>query len=187
MKIIAGLGNPGVKYRGTRHNMGYGVIEELSDRWDVPLKGREFRGLVGKGFFAGEKVILVKPETFMNNSGECVGPMAAYYGVAPEDIIVVYDEIALEPGHIRVRAGGSAGGHNGMKSLIAHLGTDRFPRVRIGVGAKPEGADLANWVLSRFPKALEDDARAGLENGARAVEVIIRENIDTAMNLFNGV
>ncbi|MCR4841403.1 MAG: aminoacyl-tRNA hydrolase [Lachnospiraceae bacterium] len=187
MKLIVGLGNPGTKYRGTRHNIGYGVIEELSDRWDIPMKNREFRGLTGKGVFAGEKVILLKPETFMNSSGECVGPLSKYYGISPEDIIVVFDEIALEPGHIRVRASGSAGGHNGMKSLIAHLGTEKFPRVRIGVGAKPEGADLANWVLSRFPKALEDDARSGLENGARAVEVIIRENIDTAMNLFNGI
>lgn len=187
MKLIVGLGNPGMKYKGTRHNMGYGVLEELSDRWNIPMKTREFRGLTGKGIFAGEKVILLKPETFMNSSGECVGPLSKYYGIAPEDIIVIFDEIALEPGHIRVRASGSAGGHNGMKSLIAHLGTEKFPRVRVGVGAKPEGADLAGWVLSRFPKALEDDARHGLENGARAVEVIIRENIDTAMNLFNGI
>ena len=187
MKVIAGLGNPGDKYKGTRHNMGFGVLEELSDRWNIPIRNKEFKGLTGKGMFAGEKVILVKPQTFMNNSGECIGPLAKYYGVAPEDVIVVFDEIALEPGHIRVRAKGSAGGHNGMKSIIAHLGTEDFPRVRIGVGEKPEGGDLANWVLGHFPKNLEDDARAGIENGARAVEVILREDVATAMNLFNGI
>ena len=110
-----------------------------------------------------------------------------YYGIAAEDIIVVYDDVNLEPGHIRIRAKGSAGGHNGMKSIIAHLGTEEFARVRIGVGEKPEHFDLADWVLSRFPRDLEDDARRGIENGARAVETILGEGIAAAMNLFNGI
>lgn len=187
MKLIVGLGNPGDKYRGTRHNMGFGVIEELADRWNIPVRNNEMRGLAGKGIFRGEKVILLKPQTFMNNSGECVGPLAKYYGIASEDIIVVYDDICLEPGHIRVRKKGSAGGHNGMKSVIAHLSTEEFPRVRIGVGEKPEHTELADWVLSRFPRELEDDARRGIENGARAVETIITEGCDAAMNFFNGL
>ncbi len=187
MKLIIGLGNPGDKYRGTRHNMGFGVIEELADRWNIPVKNKEMKGLVGKGIYRGEKVILVKPQTFMNNSGECVRPLVMYYGIAAEDIIVVYDDVNLEPGHIRIRAKGSAGGHNGMKSIIAHLGTEEFARVRIGVGEKPEHFDLADWVLSRFPRDLEDDARRGIENGARAVETILGEGIAAAMNLFNGI
>lgn len=187
MKLIIGLGNPGDKYRGTRHNMGFGVLEELSDRMNIPIKNGELKGLVGKGLWRGEKLILVKPLTYMNNSGECAGAVARYYGVEKEDIIVVYDDITLAPGHIRIRSKGSAGGHNGMKSLISHLGTEEFVRVRIGVGEKPENWDLADWVLSRFPRELEDDARRGIENGARAVETIISEGVDAAMNLFNGL
>lgn len=187
MKIIVGLGNPGDKYKGTRHNMGFGVLDELADKLNISINQKEHKGLTGKGFFAGEKLILVKPQTFMNNSGECVGPLATYYGVEPKDVIVVYDDICLEPGHLRIRAKGSAGGHNGMKSLIAHLHSEEFPRVRVGVGAKPENCDLAAWVLARFPQVEQENARKGIENGARAVQVLLTEGVDAAMNLFNGM
>ncbi len=187
MKLIAGLGNPGDKYRDTRHNTGFRVLDELSERLDIPVKNSEQKGLVGKGLFAGEKIILVKPMTYMNASGECIGPLAKYYGIEAENVIVIYDDINLEPGHIRIRTKGSAGGHNGMKSVIAHLGTEEFPRVRVGVGAKPEGSDLINWVLGHFPKEQETDVKIGIENAARAVEVMIREGSEAAMNIFNGV
>ena len=187
MKLIVGLGNPGLKYRGTRHNLGFGAIEEFADRVNISIRGTEFKAKTGKGVFRGEKLILAKPQTFMNLSGEAVSALAKYYGITPEDIIVIYDDINLEPGHIRVRRSGSAGGHNGMKNIIERHGSQEFARVRIGAGAKPENRDMADWVLSRFDKSEEDDVRKGIENGARAVEVILTEGVDTAMNLFNGL
>ena len=187
MKLIVGLGNPGDKYKGTRHNVGFRAIDELAERFNISVKNKEHKGLVGKGIIMGEKVILLKPQTFMNNSGESVQPVAAYYGIHEEDIIVVYDDICLEPGHLRIRKKGSAGGHNGMKSIIARLGTENFPRVRIGVGAKPEHYDLANWVLGHFEKSVQADADKGIEDAARAVTVMLSEGADAAMNLFNGV
>jgi PTH1 family peptidyl-tRNA hydrolase len=187
MKLIVGLGNPGDKYKKTRHNMGFEIIDELADRLGIDVKTKEHKGLVGKGMCMGEKVILLKPLTFMNNSGESVGPVAAYYGIKPEDVIVCYDDICLEPGHIRVRKKGSAGGHNGMKSIIAHLGTENFPRVRAGVGEKPEKYDLADWVLGHFDKADQDAVQTGIDNAARAVTVMISEGADVAMNIFNGI
>lgn len=187
MKLIVGLGNPGDKYKGTRHNVGFQAIDELAERFNISVKNKEHKGLVGKGIIMGEKVILLKPQTFMNNSGESVQPLAAYYGVHEEDIIIVYDDICLEPGHLRIRKKGSAGGHNGMKSIINRLGTENFARVRIGVGEKPDHYDLADWVLSRFDKSLQADASKGISDAARAITVIISEGIDAAMNLFNGI
>lgn len=187
MKLIVGLGNPGDKYNGTRHNVGWACIDEIASRMMIKVAGKEHKGLVGKGNFRGEKVILLKPLTFMNLSGESVQATAAYYGVKPEDIIIIYDDINLEPGHIRIRKKGSAGGHNGMKSIIAHLHTEDFPRIRIGVGAKPEGADLANWVLGHFGKENKEAAEAGIALAAKAAEVVMSEGADAAMNLFNGI
>lgn len=186
MKLIVGLGNPGDKYKKTRHNVGFNVIDELADRFNISVKNKEHKGLAGKGIIMGEKVILLKPQTFMNNSGDSVVPLAAYYGIHEEDIIVVYDDICLEPGHLRIRKKGSAGGHNGMKSIIARLGSENFPRVRVGVGAKPEHYDLADWVLGHFDKSVQADADKGVEDAARAVTVMLSEGIDAAMNLFNG-
>lgn len=187
MKLIVGLGNPGDKYAGTRHNVGFCCIDELSDRLMIKLTGKEHKGLVGKGNYQGEKIILLKPLTFMNNSGESVQAVASYYNVAVEDIIVVYDDICLEPGHIRIRKKGSAGGHNGMKSIINHLHSEEFMRVRIGVGAKPDHYDLADWVLGHFDKKDLDSAREGITLAAKATNVIITEGCDAAMNLFNGI
>ncbi len=186
MKLIVGLGNPGDKYKGTRHNAGFRVIDELADRFSISVKNKEHKGLSGQGMIMGEKVILLKPQTFMNLSGDSVAPMAAYYGIAVEDIIVIYDDICLESGHLRIRKKGSAGGHNGMKSIIARLGSEEFPRVRVGVGAKPEHYDLADWVLGHFDKNLQADADKGDIEAARAVTVMLGEGIEAAMNLFNG-
>ncbi|MGN0164749.1 MAG: aminoacyl-tRNA hydrolase [Lachnospiraceae bacterium] len=186
MKLIVGLGNPGAKYENTRHNAGFKVIDSLAERFGIVIKNKEHKGLTGKGVIMGEKVILLKPQTFMNNSGDSLAPLAAYYGIHEDDIIVVYDDIYLEPGHIRIRKKGSAGGHNGMKSIIARLGSENFVRVRVGVGAKPEQYDLADWVLGHFDKNTQADAERGVEDAARAVSVILSEGADTAMNLFNG-
>lgn len=187
MKIIVGLGNPSMKYAGTRHNIGFGVIDELSDRWNIRIADSKMKGLCGGGIIAGEKVILVKPMTFMNLSGECVRPFVDYYKVAPEDVIVCYDDISLDVGMIRVRGKGSAGGHNGMKNIILHLGTEGFPRVRVGIGAKPEYMDLVDYVLGRFPTDELPTIREAIEDAADAVELWIEEGLQPAMNRFNKV
>lgn len=186
MYIIAGLGNPEKKYDLTRHNIGFRVIDALAERSGIDLNDKKLKGIIGKGTIAGEKVILVKPLTYMNLSGECVRPLADYFKVKPEEVIVIFDDISLDPGKLRVRKKGSAGGHNGIKSLIAHLGTENFPRVKFGVGDKPKGMDLADYVLGRFPKAEEATIKEGIENACDAVECMIREGADTAMNRFNG-
>ncbi len=186
MYLIVGLGNPGDKYAGTRHNMGFDTIDVLADKYFISVSQKEKRALVGKGMIEGNKVILVKPQTFMNLSGESVGPLADYYGCAPEEIIVIYDDICLEPGQLRVRGKGSAGGHNGMKSLISHLGTQEFPRVRVGVGAKPPKMDLADFVLSHFPKDQQDAAKEGVQQAAEAVREILVSGLERAQNLYNG-
>ena len=134
MKAIIGLGNPGIKYAGTRHNIGFDTVTALADKYNIKIKDKKFNGLVGEGFIEGEKVMLVQPQTFMNLSGECVGLIAGFYKLEPEDIIVICDDINLDTGRLRIRAKGSAGGHNGLKNIIAHLGTETFPRIRIGVG-----------------------------------------------------
>ena len=153
MYLIVGLGNPGGKYAGTKHNMGFDVIDCLVDEYRIPSSGTALKGMYGKGLIGGRKVLLVKPLTYMNASGECVRAFADYYKVDPEkELIVVYDDISLEPGVIRVRGKGSAGGHNGMKSIIRHLGTQQFMRVRVGIGGKPPGWDLADFVLAPFSK-----------------------------------
>ncbi len=185
MKLIIGLGNPGRDYAGTRHNIGFGVITRLSDQYNIPLDRKEHKGICGRGMIGGEKVILVQPQTFMNLSGECVGAMSSYYKVEPEDIIVTYDDVDLEVGQIRVRRKGSAGGHNGMKSIIAHLGTQEFPRIKVGVGAKPEGGDLARHVLGRFSREDEKNVSEVLDLAAEAVETVITAGVEEAMNRYN--
>lgn len=187
MKIIAGLGNPALKYGGTRHNVGFGVIDELSDRWNIRVADSRMRGLSGSGIIAGEKIILLKPMTFMNLSGECIRPFMDYYKLTPDELIVCYDDISLDVGMIRVRGKGSAGGHNGMKSIIQHLGTIDFPRVRIGIGAKPPQMDLADYVLGHFPADELPIIRSAIKDGADAVEMILEEGIQPAMNRFNKI
>lgn len=185
MKVIFGLGNYGKEYAGTRHNMGFDTVTRLSDQLGIRLDTKRFKGLCGFGFIGGEKVALIQPQTYMNNSGECVRAVLDFFKLTNKDIIVVYDDISLEPGQLRVRSKGSAGGHNGIKSIIAHLGSEEFDRVRVGVGEKPEGWDLADYVLSRFSKEAEPDIRRAISDAADACVTIVREGIGPAMNIYN--
>lgn len=185
MYIIAGLGNPGKEYMGTRHNAGFSCIDELADKYNINVDTAKFKGMIGKGVIGGEKVILVKPMTYMNNSGECIREVMDYFKVDIDDLLVIFDDISLEPGRLRIRAKGSAGGHNGIKSIIKHLGSEQFKRIKFGVGDKPKGWDLADWVLGHFPTELYPDLRTGNENACKAVECILTEGIESAMNKFN--
>jgi PTH1 family peptidyl-tRNA hydrolase len=185
MKVIAGLGNPTQKYEGTRHNMGFSAIYQIADRYNIKMNILNHKALIGTGIIAGEKVMLVMPQTFMNLSGESIGEILRYYKLTPEDLIVLYDDIDLDIGKLRIRAKGSAGGHNGIKNIIAHIGTTEFDRVRIGVGHKPEGRDLADYVLSRFSSEELPVVRDSVSKAADAIEVIITTGIDAAMNKFN--
>ena len=184
--VIAGLGNPGAKYEHTRHNIGFDTIDALSEKYRIPLKQNKFKGLYGKGKIEGKDVILVKPQTFMNASGDCIAPLLHFYKVDPNThFFVIFDDISLEPGNIRVRAKGSAGGHNGIKSLIAKLGTEGFARIKVGVGEKPQGWDLADHVLGRFSKEDRIKIEAAIEKAETAAELILDGQIAEAMNRFN--
>lgn len=186
MYIVAGLGNPTKEYEKTRHNVGFEVIDVLADMLGTTVEEKKFRGYYGRGVIGGEKVILLKPQTFMNLSGESIRAAADFYKVDPEHMIVVYDDISLDVGQLRIRTKGSAGGHNGIKNIIAHLGTQEFPRIKVGVGDKPKKMDLADYVLSRFSKedrVLMEDA---FKEAAEAVRIMITEGPDKAMNQFNG-
>ena len=186
MYIIAGLGNPTREYEKTRHNVGFEVIDVLADMLGTTVEEKKFKGLYGRGIIGGEKVLLLKPQTFMNLSGESVKAAADFYKVDHEHIIIIYDDISLDVGQLRIRKKGSAGGHNGIKNIIAHLGTQEFSRIRVGVGDKPKKMDLADYVLSRFSKedrVLMEDA---CKDASKAVNVMITESEDAAMNQFNG-
>lgn len=186
MKLIVGLGNPTGKYEKTRHNVGFEVIDYLVNRYGIALDTVKHKGMYGKGIIEGKSVILLKPMTFMNLSGESVSGVANYYKIPAEDIIVIYDDINLDVGRIRIRKKGSAGGHNGIKNIIAHLGTQEFPRVRIGVGMKPGNMDLADYVLSRFSKDEEPLLQSGYERAGEVVALMVQDAIDKAMNDYNG-
>ena len=185
MYIIVGLGNPSKQYEGTRHNAGFMTLDVLADRYNIDISEKKHKALCGKGVIEGNKVVLLKPQTFMNLSGESVRAAADFYKVAPEEIIVIYDDISLEPGQLRVRKKGSAGGHNGMKNIIAHLGTQDFPRIRVGVGEKPAGMDLADYVLSRFSKGEQEKMEQAFAEAAEAAAMIAGQGLDKAMNHFN--
>ncbi len=185
MKIIVGLGNPTREYQGTRHNVGFSVIYNLSDKYNINVDTKKHKALIGKGIIEGEKVILAMPQTYMNLSGESVRELVDYYKCDPEDIIVIYDDISLDVGKLRIRAKGSAGGHNGIKNIIAHLGTQEFPRIKVGVGEKPPRMDLADYVLGHFSKEEQPIIREGADKACDAVALMIREDIATAMNKFN--
>lgn len=186
MYIITGLGNPSPKYKGTRHNMGFDVIDNIAERNNITVETKKFKGVCGTGVIQGEKVLLLKPETFMNLSGEAVKAAVDFYKINPEDeLIVIYDDISLAPGKLRLRAKGSAGGHNGIKNIIAHLGTEKFKRIKVGVGEKPVGMDLADYVLGRFGKIERITVDKGIDDASRSAEVIIAEGIEKAMNMFN--
>lgn len=186
MYIIVGLGNPERKYDGTRHNIGFSAVTALADANNISIDTKKHKALIGKGVIAGQKVILAEPLTYMNLSGESVRELVDYYKISPsEELVVIYDDVALEPGRLRIRAKGSAGGHNGIKSIISHLGSQEFYRIRIGVGEKPAGWDLADYVLGRFPKEEEPIIRDALERAADACSVIMTQDINAAMNQFN--
>ena len=187
MFLIAGLGNPGRQYEKTRHNMGFDVIDEIIDRCRIPQGGIAHKAMYGKGIIAGEKVMLAKPLTYMNLSGESIREFVNYYKIDPEtELIVIYDDIDLEPGQIRIRKKGSAGGHNGIKSIIGQLGTQNFYRIKVGVGAKPKGWDLADYVLGHFSSQERELVDEAVKKAADAVETILQNGIDAAMNQYNG-
>ena len=168
MRIIIGLGNPTEQYQATRHNIGWDAITRISDDYRIPLNQKKHKALCGSGYIEGEKVILAQPLTYMNLSGESVRQLVDFYKVDPEDIIVIYDDVSLEIGQLRLRKKGSAGGHNGIKSIISHLGTDEFTRIKVGVGEKPKGWDLADYVLSRFKGEELPEIRDALKEIGRA-------------------
>lgn len=186
MYIIIGLGNPTAQYEGTRHNVGFDVIDRLGEKYNIAVDTKKHKAYIGKGMIDGQKVILVKPQTYMNLSGESVRELVDYYKVdAEEEVLVIYDDISLDVGQLRIRKKGSAGGHNGIKNIIAHLGTQVFPRIKVGVGEKPKNYDLADYVLGHFSKedrGLVDDA---LKRAAGAVELMVQGEVDQAMNQFN--
>ena len=185
MYIIAGLGNPGAQYAGTRHNVGFACIDELADQYNISVDTSKHKGLIGKGVIEGQKVILVKPMTYMNNSGECIREVMDYYKADIDDLIVIFDDISLEPGKLRLRPKGSAGGHNGIKDLIKQLGTQKFIRIKVGVGAKPQGWDLADYVLGRFDSKSRELVEDAQERACKAVEMILSDGPDAAMNEYN--
>jgi PTH1 family peptidyl-tRNA hydrolase len=186
MRIIVGLGNPGQAYKGTRHNVGFELVDKLCYDLGCRLRSnRRFRANVGEGKMAETQVLLVQPLTFMNASGEAVQAILKYYKLPPSDCIVVYDDTALPVGDIRVRERGSAGGQKGMENIISRLGTDEILRIRIGIGAKPEGWDLSDYVLSRFLKKEWDGFIRGVTLAGDAVECILKEGTQAAMNRFN--
>ena len=185
--LIVGLGNPGEKYENTRHNVGFRVIDELAERQNAPVQKLKFKALTNLLTISGEKVLVMKPITYMNLSGEAVHEAAAFYKVPPERILVISDEVALAPGKLRVRRSGSAGGHNGLKNIIAHLGSDQFPRIRLGVGSKPHpDYDMADWVMGRFQGEDKKAVEEAVKRAADAAECLIREGVDRAMNQYNG-
>lgn len=184
--IVAFLGNPGIKYNGTRHNAGFMAADAMEKKLGVSINKMRFKALTQTADIGGKKVLLMKPQTFMNLSGDAIVQAANFYKVPPERVIVVSDETALPIGRLRIRRGGSAGGHNGLKSVIARLGTDQFPRIRLGVGDKPHpDYDMADWVLSAFKGQDAADMELVAKKAADAVECYITEGADRAMNRFN--
>ena len=186
MHIIAGLGNPGKRYEGTRHNCGFEAIDLLAEKYGIAINTLKFHALTGSGFIDGEKVLLMKPQTFMNLSGEAIREACAYYRIDPEkELIVLHDDISLLPGSLRVRPKGSAGGHNGLKSIIECLGTQSFARVKIGVGEKPEGYDLVDWVLGRFLPGDRAEMTDSFMRAAQAAADLVRLPAEQVMNRYN--
>lgn len=185
MKLVVGLGNPGKEYKGNRHNVGFMAIDKLADRNSISVNKLKFNSIIGEGRIGYEKIILMKPLTYMNNSGIAVMECANYFNIEIEDIIVICDDIDIPFGTIRIKKKGSAGTHNGLKSIIYHLQDDNFPRVKIAVGKKIPQMDLADFVLSNFSKEEKVTLEEELNDSVKAVEIILAENIDKAMNDYN--
>jgi len=188
MYLVVGLGNPGREYEMTRHNIGFEVIDYIADKNNIKVKKLKFKSLYEKTSLYGEDVILIKPQTYMNLSGESVRDFANFYKIKPENIIIISDDINLDQGRIRIRKGGSAGGHNGLKSIIYQLNSDQFIRIRVGVGKKKhENQDLADFVLSRFTKEQIPILEKAIINTEGAISEIINKNAESAMNKYNGI
>ncbi|MBD5544729.1 MAG: aminoacyl-tRNA hydrolase [Lachnospiraceae bacterium] len=186
MYIIVGLGNPTREYNNTRHNIGFAAIDKLAEANQISVVEKKHKAIIGKGYIEGQKVILAKPQTFMNLSGESVRALMDYYKADEKtELIVLYDDISLEPGKLRIRKKGSAGGHNGIKNIIAHLGHNEFQRIKIGVGEKPKGYDLVDYVLGHFKQEEQQIMEEALERVVQAIGCIIIEDADAAMNRFN--
>ena len=184
--MIVGLGNPGTQYENTRHNAGFICVDALTEKYGISVKKLKFKSLIGEGRINGKRCLIVKPQTFMNLSGEAVRDAAQFYKIKPENIIVIFDDISLDPGKMRIRRKGTDGGHNGIKNIIYHLANDNFPRIKVGVGAKPNpNYDLADWVLSRFTKDEMKLIEKAAENSIGAVEYMVCGEIDKAMSEFN--
>lgn len=185
--MLVCLGNPGDQYENTRHNVGFMVADQLGERYRLPIQKLKFKALTNVFTISGEKVLVMKPVTYMNLSGEAVGEAARFYKLPPERVLVISDDVSLPLGKLRIRKGGSAGGHNGLKSIIQHLGTDQFPRIKVGVGQKPHpDYDMADWVLSKFAGEDLKTITEAIRKAADAVECLIQEGPDKAMNRFNG-
>lgn len=184
--LVVGLGNPGPKYEWTRHNVGFLVIDQLADRADIPVQKLKFQALTNTALIGGKSVLLMKPTTYMNLSGQAVGQAARFYKIPPERVLVISDDVALPQGKLRIRRSGSAGGHNGLKDIIAHLGGDQFPRVKVGVGGKPHpDSDMADWVLSTFTGADRKAMEEAIDRAADAVTCLLEQGVDKAMAKFN--
>ena len=186
MFVIVGLGNPGKKYENTRHNAGFIAIDALADKYGIRIEEKKHKALCGTGVIEGVKVLLVKPQTYMNLSGESVRGLVDYYKVDIEtELLVIFDDVSLDVGQLRIRKKGSAGGHNGIKSIIQHLGSNIFQRIKVGVGEKPKEYQLADYVLGHFSKSEREVMEEGYRNAIEAVEMIVKGDIDAAMNAFN--
>ena len=185
--LVVGLGNPGPKYEWTRHNMGFLVIDELAEREKLPVQKLKYRALTNTVTLGGQSVLLMKPTTYMNLSGESVGEAARFYKIPPQRVLVISDDVALPQGKLRIRRSGSAGGHNGLKNIIYHLGSEDFPRVKIGVGDKPHpGYDLADWVLSRFSAQEQTLLEPAIRRAAEAAVMLLSDGLDKAASKYNG-
>lgn len=186
MYIIVGLGNPTKEYEHTRHNVGFDTIDVLADKYGITMGEKKHKAIYGRGYIEGQKVILAKPQTYMNLSGESVRALIDYYKVdETTELIVIYDDISLEPGALRIRKKGSAGGHNGMKNIIAHLGHDTFMRIKVGVGEKPKGYDLADYVLGHFSGDERQQVEKAMQQATEAVKMMVSDDAEAAMNRFN--
>ncbi len=185
MRLIVGLGNPGARYAGTRHNLGFRCVDLMARRWGIPASDRRAKAVLGRGHHAGQEIVLAKPRTFMNNSGEGIDYLLTRFGAQPEDLVIIYDDMELPVGHLRLRLSGSDGGHKGMRSIIASLKTTNFPRLRVGIGHPPEGMDVVEYVLSRF---LDDESTVmdrAVNNVVAAADCLLEESMAVAMNRFN--
>lgn len=183
--IIIGLGNPGLKYKNTKHNVGFDVIDLLGDKYDIKTSRLKFKAYSGEGRIEGHKVVLVKPQTFMNLSGESVKALVDWYKADITKVILVFDDVDIPIGKIRIRPGGSSGTHNGMKSVIYHLQRENFPRIRIGIGSPPEGWDIADYVLGKFSKEERSIIDKSIMKAVEAADAIIKSDINSAMNTYN--